>query len=992
MMLEKAALIQNLSVTISPLAPIIATMCTFIIHTWLGLPINTCTAYPTITIFNCMRFILSLGPLAVKFLAEAAVSVKRLEKLLRMESPEPYISKNTFAAVVMENATLSWTKPAHPAETEDKDDLVSESRLNEVQPSLRNISFTLQKGQLLGVCGNVGSGKTSLLCSLLEQMYLLHGSVSLNGSMAYVSQQAWIFSGTIQDNILMGEPLDQSRYDKVIRSCSLEEDFSILPHGDQTLLGEQGVNLSEGQKQRISLARAVYSNKDLYLLDDPLSAVDAHAGKHIFEESIRKQLKGKSVILVTHQLQFMELCDEVLVLKDGMVLEKGSHMDLMKAEGHYAELINTHLKEKPQRDKSEKTTAFNNHRNRNGEIINPAFHISAHNKDTPPCDFKSDQLIRQESSRNSFVTWRTFQQYCRAAGGYCVSFFILFIFILMSTNVAMSYWWLSFWLRHGHGAANVTTSADVGNLSLNPDLPLYQLGCGVMIFSLLTVCMVKCFCYIKVTFHASTALHNSLLQKVISSPMSFFEATSTTQILSCFSRCQEEIDSFLPHHLNILLSLWFTAVCVLIINSIIFPIMVVPVLVLVTVFTLLLWMFRGNIIQLQRMESISRASCVSLCSTIAQGLSTIQTYNKMHSFTLLFKKLSDANTNHLLLLHYGMRWLCFLADSLCAIMTLPVALLVVFVSNDVSSPPVKALALCLIIMLTSNSQPMIQSLLEVEVRFISVERLLHHIKGAVSETTRKEHQVSEDWPQHGALTFLDYKLRYKQSSPAVLNGLQLHIRGEEKLGIVGRAGSGKSSLAAALFRLVEPSAGSILIDGVDITCLHLSDLRTKLSIVPQDPVLFTGTVRYNLDPFNRYSDEEIWAALEKTCMKDTISKLENKLQAELTDNGGQLSVGQRQLLCLSRVLLRDSKIVLLDEVTASVDAETDALIQSTISDAFKCCTVLTITHRINTVLQADRVLVLDQGEVVEFDHPDVLRQKADSLFSQLLAAGNTGTS
>ncbi|XP_041646070.1 ATP-binding cassette sub-family C member 12-like [Cheilinus undulatus] len=993
-MLEKAAFIQNLSVTISPLAPIIAVMCTFVVHTWLGLPINVCTAYPVLTIFNCMRFILAMFPVANKLLAEAAVSVKRLKKLLLIQNPEQYVLQKTddrSAAVIMEKATLSWTKPLPPAASEDRDDLVSKTRHTDVLPTLRNISFTLTKGRLLGVCGNVGSGKTSLICSLLDQMHLQQGSVSVDGSIAYVSQQAWIFYGTVQDNILMGEPLNWSRYNRVISCCSLEKDLSLLPHGDQTMLGEHGLNLSEGQKQRISLARAIYSNKDLYLLDDPLSAVDAHVGKHVFEECIRKQLEGKSIILVTHQLQYMEFCDEALVLKDGMVLETGSHQDLMKAEGHYAELINKHLKEQPHREEK-KNVELNKYIN--GEMINPAFHISAESTGTSSAYCTSaDQLMDQKSSRKTSVTWRTFQQYCQAAGGYCVSLFILLIFILLMTNTAMCYWWLSIWLRHGHGTANVS-SADDGNLSLNPDLPFYQLWFGVMIAILLTVCMIKCFCYIKVTLHASTTLHNRLLRKVIASPMSFFDMTPTGSILSCFSRCQEEIDSLMPHHLNVLLSLCLITLCICVINSLIFPVMLLPVFILVTVLSFLLWMFRGNIIQLKKMESISHSPCISLSSSIALGLSTIQTYNKTHNFTERFKKLLDNTSNHILLFLYGIRWLAFLADSLCAVMTLPVALLVVFVSNDVSSPAVKALALCFIIQLTSNSQRMIQSLLEVEIRFISVERQLHYIKSCESEASGQlcVDQVSEDWPQHGAITFLDYKMRYRKNSPVILNDLQLHIRAGEKLGIVGRAGSGKSSLAMALFRLVEPTSGSILIDGVDITSVHLSDLRTKLSIIPQDPVLFTGTVRYNLDPYSRHSDEEIWSALEKTYMKDTICGLDRKLEAELTDNGGQLSVGQRQLMCLSRALLRDSKIVLLDDATASVDAETDALIQVTISEAFKDCTVLTITHRINRVLQADRILVLDNGEVVEFDPPDVLRQKPDSLFSHLLSAANTGSS
>ncbi|XP_040898346.1 ATP-binding cassette sub-family C member 12-like isoform X1 [Toxotes jaculatrix] len=991
--LEKAALIQNFSVTMSPLVPIIAATCTFLVHTWLGLPLSTSTAFPVVTIFNCMRFILSMSPTAVKFLAEAAVSVARLKRLLLIENPESYVVQKTdsrSAAVIMDKATLSWTKPLSTCTAEDRDDLVNKTSLTEVTPTLRNVSFTLNKGRLLGVCGNVGSGKTSLICSLLEQMHLQQGSVSVDGSIAYASQQAWIFYGTVQDNILMGETLDQSRYSRVLRSCDLEADLHILAHGDQTVLGEQGVNLSGGQKQRISLARAVYANKDIYLLDDPLSAVDVHVGKRIFEECIKKDLQGKSVILVTHQLQYMEFCDEVLVLKDGSVLETGSHVDLMRMEGHYAELITKHLREQrtPQEDQKKEEAELNCHMDRG--IVNPVFDMSDESTAAPSPDKPADQLILQENSTGTLVTWRTFRGYSQAAGGFCVSLFILLLFIILITNVALSYWWLSYWLFQGHGTANVTSS-ERGNVSVNADLPFYQLMFGVMIVLLLSVCTIKCFCYIKVTFHASTSLHNSLLRKIVVSPMSFFDTTPTGRVLNCFSRYQDEMDSLVPHHLNALLIFCLIAVCVCIINSIIFPVMLLPVLVLTALLALLLWMFLRNICELKKMENISRSPCISLCTSIAQGLSTIHAYNKMHSYTQLFKSLSDVNANHFLLFNYAMRWLCFLVDSLCAVMTLPVALLVVFSSNDVCSPPMKALALCYIIQLTSNCQYMIQSLMEVEARFISVERVLEYITGCESEGSRQRQmdQVSEDWPQHGAITFLDYTMRYRPNSPIVLNGLQIHIRAGEKLGIVGRTGSGKSSLAVALFRLVEPAAGSILIDGVDVTSIGLSDLRRKLSIIPQDPVLFTGTVRYNLDPFNSYSDEEIWAALEKTYMKDTVSGLHGKLQAQLTDNGGNFSVGQRQLMCLSRALLRNSKIILLDEATASVDAETDALIQITIREAFQHCTMLTIAHRINTVLQADRILVLNHGQVVEFDHPHVLQQRPDSLFSSLLTAANS---
>ncbi|KAM7424805.1 hypothetical protein PAMA_000930 [Pampus argenteus] len=683
-MLEKAALIQNFSVTISPLVPIIAAMCTFIVHTGLGLPLSIDTAIPVVTIFNSMRFILSMAPTAVKCLAEAVVSVHHLKK-----------TYNRSAAVVMDNATLSWTRPLRPTGTKGRENLVSKQGHTEAKPTLRNISLTLPKGRLLGVCGNVGSGKTSLICSLLEQVGFtrpnsvesLFGSVFCPQCIMYILLN---YEADDKDSMVFVSQMHlQQGYNRVLSCCCLEKDLAILPYGDQTMLGEQGVNLSGGQKQRISLARAVYSDREVYLLDDPLSAVDAHVGKHLFEECIRKELQGKSII---------------------------------------------------------------------------------------------------------------------------------------------------------------------------------------------------------------------------------FE-----------------------------------------------------------------------------MENISRSTCVSLCTSIAQGLSTIHAYNKTDEYTQLFKSLSDTNANHFLLFNYGMRWLCIVVDALCAIMTLPVCLLVIFSSNDFSSTPMKALALVLIMQLTSNSQYMIQALMEVVARFLSVERLLDYITGCESEAMGQLQvdQVQENWPQDGAITFLDYKMRYRDNLPIVLNDLQFHIKAKEKLGIVGRTGSGKSSLAVALFRLVEPAAGSILIDGVDITSISLFDLRKNLSFIPQHPVLFTGTVRFNLDPFNSYSDEEIWVTLEKTYLKETIFCLEGKLQAELTANGGNLSVGQRQLMCLSRALLRNSKIILLDEATASVDAETEALIQITIREAFQNCTVLTIAHRINTVLQADRILVLDQGEVVEFNNPDVLKQRPNSWFTSLLSAANS---
>uniref|UniRef100_A0A3Q1G7M3 ATP-binding cassette, sub-family C (CFTR/MRP), member 12 n=1 Tax=Acanthochromis polyacanthus TaxID=80966 RepID=A0A3Q1G7M3_9TELE len=867
--------IQNINHSIAVTIPTLATVLTFLVHTLVGLPLNTSNAFTTIAIFNSMRFSLSIMPICVKALAEAAVSIARLKKILLIQNPELYLmqKKDSDCAMMMKNATFSWTKPGSQTDPphssangvrEQTMDGKCENRETESLPALRNISFTLPKGHLLGVCGNVGSGKSSLISSILEQMHLLQGSVIADGTFAYVSQQAWIFHGTVQENILMGKPLDQAKYDRVVDVCSLRADLKILPYGDQTEIGERGLNLSGGQKQRISLARAVYSNKDIFLLDDPLSAVDAHVGKHIFEECIKKELQGKSIILVTHQLQYLEFCDDILVLEDGEILEAGNHEDLMAAEGRYAQLISNYKLEQSKTDQEEEEVSPQDadqlqddelRQRADSGIVNPAFDDDEKD-DEKDDETKADQmsavkandhLVSQELSTEGAVSWRVYQQYCKAAGVGCL-------------NPTKLY----------------TTQISILNLLL---------------------------------------IHQN--------PMSFFDTTPTGRILNRFSKDQEEVDTVLPLHMDSFLQFSLLVIFAIVIIAFVFPVLLVAVVVL-GIFKIVLCL-KKTIRQMKKMENISRSPCISLTISTLQGLSTIHAYNIRDSHIKMFKSINDINSNHFLLFHSGTRWLSFWLDFMGATMTLLVALFVVLSSNELINPALKGLALSYTIQLTGLLQYVVRQATEVEARFNSVERLQEYITGCKSEAPRhiKDAQIPEDWPKSGVITFQDYKMRYRENTPIVLNRLDFFIRAGEKLGIVGRTGSGKSSLGVALFRLVEPAGGTILIDGVDIMAIGLQDLRSKLSIIPQDPVLFSGT------------------------------------------------------------------IILLDEATASIDAETDALIQNTIKDAFSDCTMLTIAHRINTVMQADRILVMDKGEVVELDNPDVLKQRPDSMFSSLLAAANT---
>ncbi|XP_077567763.1 ATP-binding cassette sub-family C member 12-like [Stigmatopora nigra] len=923
--LRAASYIQNANTGITSITPAFATVLTFMLHTLLGWKLDTTEAFTTIAVFNAIRFCLCLFPLAVKALAEASVSIARLKKILLIQNPDPYLVQENGGehAIVMKKATLSWQKP-NPANESiemgtEMDDLSVGQNFNP-SATLRNISFTLPKGHLLGVCGNVGSGKTSLISSLLEQMHLFRGSIKANGTFAYVSQQAWIFHGTVRENILMGSPMDPDRYESVLDACSLRADLDILPHADQTEIGERGLNLSGGQKQRISLARAVYSDREIFLLDDPLSAVDAHVGKHIFEQCIQRQLRGKSIILVTHQLQYLEFCHDILVLENGQVLELGNHRTLMRADGRYAQLITGYKAEqaKSGQNKEVAPSEMDEEEPATIGIINPAF-VTDLDDDLEEIPISEDitavnsgeQLVSEETCTEGAITWRTYAQYCKAAGGFFITFFNFLIVVLMIASTAFSNWWLSYWLGQGSG---------------------------------------------------------------------YYESVHTVWL--AFACCV----GFSP---TVLLAMMVT--CIVVIISAIFPFLLVAVFPLGLLFALVLAMFQQSVRLMKSLENISRSPCISLTTSILQGLSTIHAYNMRGNYIKLFNSLNDINSNHFQLFYASTRWLGYRLDFMAAALTFCVSLFAVLSSNEDIDPSLKGLALSYTIQLTGTLQYVVTEAMEVEARFNSVERLQQYITGCKSEADGHivDTRVPVGWPTNGTIDFRDYKMKYRENTPVVLDGLSFSIGGGEKIGIVGRTGSGKSSLGVALFRLVEAHEGSIRIDGVEISTISLRQLRRRLSIIPQDPVLFIGTIRYNLDPFNNYSDEQIWAALEKTCVKDSISKLEGQLQAPVSENGENFSVGERQLMCLARALLRNSKIILLDEATASIDAETDALIQTTIIDAFQDCTVLTIAHRINTVMHADRVLVMDDGKVAELGEPELLARRPNSLFASLLSAANT---
>ncbi|XP_063238702.1 ATP-binding cassette sub-family C member 5-like isoform X1 [Bacillus rossius redtenbacheri] len=1004
--LMKAACCHSLSISLAPTVPVISAIVTFLVHVAAGNSLTAAQAFPLAACFgNQLKDSLSRIREATKSYFDASVASLRIKGVLSLEdigwSPIRPIDKSQ--AVCINNGTFSYPTAELPdsrtkkqnKKIKRKDVLASKTEKEHLQPLadgetqylnvLFDINIQLEKGQLVGVCGPVGAGKSSLLLAALGQMRIAGGHVARDGLCGYVSQEPWILNATLKDNILFGEKFRAKRYYDVLYSCCLTEDINSLPGGDETEIGERGINLSGGQKQRVCLARAVYANRDIYFLDDPLSAVDAHVGVHLFEKCIRTALKEKTVVFVTHQVQFLKHCDEIYVMKDGRVVEHGKHTELVDKRHEYYSMMQASMAGSDQNynDKEEEGEVPADGLQRNS--VGSAASIE---EITQNPNAAGQQLTTAEKTERGSVKAQTYQRYISAAGGVCVLLCVVVMFLLNVGSTAFSSWWLAMWISAGGGNVTVVVNNQTvlsRDINDNPDLPTYQLVYAAMIAVILATSLLRGLVITKVTLRASNNLHNSLFKRMMCSPMSFFETTPTGRIQNLFSRDMDEVDSRLPINIESMLQNIWTIVFAIMFICLAFPWFIIPLLVLAVVYYFISKIFRVAVRDLKRLETVSRSPIFSWVSTTVQGLTSIHAFNKEGEFTEKFMQMFDENTTCLFLSSIAMRWLAVRVDSLAVCTVCVTSFLVIFLHGQVPAA-LAGLALAYSSQISGVFQYTTRLLSETEARFISVERINAYYESLKTEGgSGKKIKPTSSWPLKGIIRFQNVYLRYREGLPHALKNVSFTVLDGEKIGIVGRTGSGKSSLVAALFRLVELSDGKIKIDGMDIADIDLEQLRSRIAVIPQDPVLFSGTVRSNLDPFSKNSDQELWDVLEKVGLKGKVSAMAGQLAAAVGQAGGNLSVGERQLLCLARALLRNCKVLVLDEATASVDPGTAAAVQETVGRVFEACTVLVVAHRLSAVQASDRVLVMGSGEVMEFDTPTNLLLDPSSHFYKMMA-------
>ncbi|KAK9869554.1 hypothetical protein WA026_003307 [Henosepilachna vigintioctopunctata] len=971
---------------------------TIVCYVALGNEIRPDLVFSLAMFFNMLQLTLAiLVPLVIASGAETLVSIRRLQEFLLLEEIESAnILPSEDKSIVMRNVEASWIYPT---------------------PTLKGLNINLPPGVLCAVIGPVGSGKSSFLKLLLGEMKASSGDIQLSGDVSYCSQEPWLFASTVKNNILFGQDFNRKYYHEVIKVCALKKDLQLFPNGDKTKVGDRGVSLSGGQRARINLARAIYRDSDIYLMDDPLSAVDTKVGRHLFDQCIVKFLRGKTRVLVTHQLQYLKKADTIIVFNKGRIEAQGTFHELSQSNLDLSKLLS---------ESSENQEHAATKQNPRNSFASTGLMSTGEFSE----DFSAELSQNENIENNTGYSGSTFWSYIKT---FPSPFLLVFLLIFCQMLLSGADYWLTIWTnqedlryrsdkivqtpqleeiinievvnaekpelfyRYVPSTYVVQNPSNVLNSSSNSISQLITVDGQEhvvmkteflmyiyisLVIAAIIVTIIRSTLYFFSCMVASKKLHNKMFHCLLETPMRFFDTNPAGRVLNRFSKDMGAIDELLPKSLIDVLQIFMVMSGILLMVAISNPFVIVLMIILSAIFVRVGIYYISISRSIKLIEGVAKSPVFSYVSSSIDGLTTIRATKNENILARQFDDHQDVHSAawYLTILcsaSFGL-WL----DLICSLfVSVVIAGFVVLDQFTNIQGSFIGLGISQSLILVGMLQYGIRQTAEVVNYLTSVERVLEYTQLEKEEPFPAIEKLKPDetWPDKGDIEFQNLYLRYVPTDPPVLKDLNFKIEASEKIGIVGRTGAGKSSLISALFRLA-PTEGSIIIDGIDTSTLPLKELRKKISIIPQMPVLFSATMRYNLDPFNEFQDHEIWSALREVDLIDEI----NSLDFMVTGGGNNFSVGQRQLICLARALLRKNKILILDEATANVDPRTDEFIQRTIRMKFVNFTVLTIAHRLNTIMDSDKVLVMNSGRHVEFGHPHILLQNPEGYFSKML--------
>ncbi|XP_072165776.1 ATP-binding cassette sub-family C member 10-like [Diadema setosum] len=994
--------------------PILISILTFTTYALLGHELTAAKVFTSLALFTILIGPLNAFPWVLNGVIESWVSLKRVQEFMDLEESDlkayyqSDMSLSEGEHLKIQEGCFHWERPKREdgeekeggnKEEDDKGDREREEEVERLMSSteqenddgenvkqslkLQDIDFSVFKGQLVGIIGQVGSGKSSLFSAINADMVKEGGSISVAGlgqGFGLASQDPWLQHATVRDNITFGKTFNAHWYQQVVEACALMEDIKILPAGHDTEVGENGVTLSGGQKARVALARAVYQDKEIYLLDDPLAAVDVHVGRHIFSKCIMGLLRDKTRILCTHHTGYLAEADMVIVMEGCRIVNVGPPSSVL---GH---------------------SQFATHLQYSESVGKTSTEDSLAGKEVTGRTKGGEKLVEEEEKEEGVVKFGVYKAYWNAVGKILAPC-VLFSLFLMQASKNVSDWWLSYWTVHtgGNAAGNSTLApptVDPPTVHFSLLDPIYSsLGLGhhvstthsglwsstngserglefylgvygglVGANSIFT--LIRAFLFAYGGIRAATVIHERLLESILKAPISFFDVTPVGRIINRFSSDVFTVDFSLPFVLNILLAQAFSFLGTVAITCYGLPWFTPCLIPIGILYYIIQNYYRKTSRELRRIYSISNSAIYSHFSETLAGLATIKAMRATQRFRRENQEKLELNQRAWFSSNAVTYWLAFRLQMIGVAMVTAVAIIAVLEHHfNTVDPGLVGLAISYALSITNLLITAITQFTETEKNMISTERTEQYTVGIPAELQGGLVQPPITWPRHGVVRFHNVHFSYRADHPKALDGVSFETRPGEKVGIVGRTGSGKSTLFLALFRMVQIQQGEVSVDGVNLTDLALEDVRSRLAIIPQDPFLFSGTVRTNLDPMGQFTDQELWSVLEKCHLKEVVTRI-GGLETPAGEGGKLFSTGQKQLVCLARAMLTKAKVLCIDEATANIDMETDSLLQEAIREEFKESTVLTIAHRINTISDSDRVLVMSGGRVAYFGQPD----------------------